>query len=99
MRSRSRAATRRKSPASRRVERRDQMQHGHADSRVPSLEMRRITKRFRAGVANQGVDFAVLPGEIHSLVGENGAGKSTLMRMAAGIIQPDEGEILVDGAV
>lgn len=59
--------------------------------------MRGITKRFGEVVANQGVDFAVMPGEIHALVGENGAGKSTLMRMAAGIFQPDEGEILVGG--
>jgi simple sugar transport system ATP-binding protein len=59
--------------------------------------MRGITKRFGEVVANQGVDFAVMPGESHALVGENGAGKSTLMRMAAGIFQPDEGQILVDG--
>ena len=75
------------------------MQQRETTMQVPSLEMRGITKRFGDVVANQSVDFAALPGEIHALVGENGAGKSTLMRMAAGIIQPDEGEILVDGAV
>ncbi|MCC6791220.1 MAG: ABC transporter ATP-binding protein [Thermomicrobiales bacterium] len=73
------------------------MQHLHAETQTPSLEMRGITKRFGEVVADQGVDFAVMPGEIHALVGENGAGKSTLMRMAAGIYQPDEGEVLVDG--
>jgi ABC-type uncharacterized transport system ATPase subunit len=75
------------------------MQQPETDMRPPSLEMRGITKRFGDVVANQSVDFAALPGEIHALVGENGAGKSTLMRMAAGIIQPDEGEIFVDGTV
>src|SRR5262245_25251718 len=73
------------------------MQQHHTESQVPALEMRGITKHFGVVVANERVDFAALPGEIHALVGENGAGKSTLMRMAAGILQPDAGEILVDG--
>lgn len=75
------------------------MQHLRAEQPTPSLELRGVSKRFGEVVANQGVDFAAFPGEIHALVGENGAGKSTLMRMAAGIIQPDEGEILIDGQV
>ncbi|MFC9996599.1 ABC transporter ATP-binding protein [Nocardia sp. NPDC127526] len=62
------------------------------------LELRGLTKRFGDFVADDAIDLVVEPGQIHAILGENGAGKSTLMNMLYGILEPDDGQILIDGA-
>jgi len=63
------------------------------------LELRNVTKRFGAVLANDRLSIAIEPGTIHAIVGENGAGKSTAMRIAYGFYRADSGEILVNGQV
>ena len=61
----------------------------------PALRLEGITKTFPGVKALDDVSFAVMPGEVHALMGENGAGKSTLMKVLGGIYQPNAGRIVV----
>jgi fructose transport system ATP-binding protein len=63
----------------------------------PVLEARGIVKRFGHVTALAGADFELRSGEVLAVIGDNGAGKSTLIKVLSGALQPDEGELLLDG--
>ncbi|HEX3617806.1 MAG TPA: ATP-binding cassette domain-containing protein [Solirubrobacteraceae bacterium] len=68
-----------------------------APSDAPALELVGVSKRFGAVVACEDVNLEVGPGEVVALAGHNGAGKSTVLKMLAGVIQPDMGELRLRG--
>ena len=59
--------------------------------------MRGLVKRYPGVVALDHADGVIVPGAVVGLLGKNGAGKSTLIKILAGVVQPDEGEIVIDG--
>ncbi len=61
------------------------------------LEARHVSKFYPGVKALTSVDFSIDAGEVVAVVGENGAGKSTLMKILAGAIEPNEGELYLDG--
>lgn len=63
----------------------------------PVLETRGLVKHYGHVVALDGTDFEVYPGEIMAVIGDNGAGKSTLIQALSGALQPDSGEIFLNG--
>lgn len=67
--------------------------HDSTGDGEPLLQMRGITKAYGAVHALRGVDLDVAVGEVVALVGDNGAGKSTLMKVLAGVVVPDAGEV------
>ena len=67
------------------------------ESQKPVVQIRRLSKAFSGVRAVENVQFDLMPGEVHALMGENGAGKSTMMKILAGIYAKDSGEILLDG--
>jgi ribose transport system ATP-binding protein len=70
----------------------------NTSARDPLLAMHGVVKSFGGAQALRGVNFDLERGEVHALLGENGAGKSTLMNILSGVIEPDQGEILIDGS-
>ena len=70
---------------------------GAGPESVPAIHLQGITKRFGAIVACDNVDLHLRRGRIHGILGENGAGKSTLMKIVIGLVNPDGGEVYIDG--
>jgi ABC-type uncharacterized transport system ATPase subunit len=64
----------------------------------PLVELVGITKAFPGCLANDDVSLVISPNQIHALLGENGAGKSTLVKIISGVLRPDAGQILWNGA-
>jgi ribose transport system ATP-binding protein len=65
-------------------------------ARKPFLRLQGITKRYGGVTALANVDFACSLGTIHAVIGENGAGKSSLMKIIAGVVRPDEGQLYLE---
>jgi fructose transport system ATP-binding protein len=64
---------------------------------MPVLQAHGLVKRFGHVTALNGTDFELYDGEILAVIGDNGAGKSTLIKLLSGALQPDEGEMRLDG--
>jgi rhamnose transport system ATP-binding protein len=75
----------------------DQQSDASLSTAVPRLRIAGISKSFEGIHALNDVSFDVWPGKIHALVGENGAGKSTLVKIITGLLEPDAGQIALDG--
>lgn len=67
------------------------------DAIDPILEIRGLSKKFGAVQASDNVSLSVRPGSLHALIGPNGAGKSSLIGQISGFINPDDGQILLNG--
>ena len=65
---------------------------------MPILECKQLSKSYGKAPALENVSFAIEPGRIVGLLGPNGSGKTTLIKRANGLLTPDSGEILIDGA-
>ena len=62
---------------------------------APVIRLEAVTRRYGDFTAVNAADATLSPGEIHAIIGENGAGKSTLMKLAAGVLAPSSGRVLV----
>lgn len=66
---------------------------------IPIIKVQNITKQFDGKVALSSLSFSIQKGEIVALIGPSGAGKSTLLNTIATVVQPDSGEIYLDGSL
>jgi ribose transport system ATP-binding protein len=75
----------------------DRRLHDGATDQAPLVELRQIEKSYPGVQALRDASLDLRKGEVHALMGENGAGKSTLMKVLTGVVQPNSGEIVIDG--
>jgi ABC-type sugar transport system ATPase subunit len=68
-----------------------------AGTKEPVVRLRGVSKEFPGVLAVDGVDLAILRGEVHAVAGENGAGKSTLMKLLSQVERPTKGEVEISG--
>jgi phospholipid/cholesterol/gamma-HCH transport system ATP-binding protein len=64
---------------------------------TPLIEFKKVTKRFDSRTVLDGVDLTICQGEVTTIIGKSGVGKSVLLKHIIGLLQPDEGEILLHG--
>jgi ribose transport system ATP-binding protein len=74
------------------------MSEAAASAAKPFFQMSGISKRYGGVRALENAELSVRAGRVHAILGENGAGKSTLIKIMAGVVAPDEGRMLIDGA-
>jgi len=74
-----------------------QGQQARSSGEAPVLRLTGVTKRYGGVQALRGVDFSLMRGEVHGIVGENGAGKSTLIKIISGAEVADQGQVEMDG--
>ena len=72
-------------------------QKGIGMTQEPLLKARGLVKRYGKVTALNNCDFDLMPGEILAVIGDNGAGKSSLIKALSGAVQPDDGEITLEG--
>jgi fructose transport system ATP-binding protein len=70
---------------------------GGGMTREPILHARNLVKRYGRVTALDHCDFELYPGEVLAVIGDNGAGKSSLIKAVSGAVQPDEGEVFLEG--
>ena len=65
---------------------------------TPALELVHVSRSFGPVEVLHDLNFKLIPGRVHALIGENGAGKSTAMKILCGYLEPSRGEVRIDGA-
>jgi ribose transport system ATP-binding protein len=68
------------------------------NDQAPLFQMEGISKRYGGVRALEKADITIQAGRVHAILGENGAGKSTLIKVMSGVVAPDEGRMLLNGA-